>query len=140
MGFMAPLIGTWRAEQDDTPMGRVVCTRRYERILGGKFISLTADWDVGDGAKTYTEIANYGLNRDGIPAFWSFTSDGGTSQGIAAEVTDLDPRAAGFEANMPSGLARFAIWPDGDDMIWAAEARTAKGWSRMVTHRCIRTE
>lgn len=138
MGFMKPLIGSWIAEVPETQMGRVVCRRSYQKILGGKFIQLVADWDIGDGAKTYQEIAHYGLNRERTPSFWSFTSDGGTSYGEAADVTGMAEGAKGFVAEMPSGLARFGFWPDGDGMIWAAEAKTKKGWSSMIRHECVR--
>lgn len=84
MGFMKPLLGSWIAEVPETPMGKVVCRRSYEDILGGKFIRLVADWTIGDGNKTYREIAHYGLNREKTPAFWSFTSDGGTAYGEMA--------------------------------------------------------
>ena len=138
LGFLKPLLGTWRAEVPDTPMGRVVCLRHYEEILERKFIRLVADWDIGEGRKTYREIAHYGLNRDKTPAFWSFTSDGGTSYGEEADVSDMGEGARGFHADMPAGLARFGIWPVEDGMIWAAEAQTKKGWSQMVRHHCRR--
>ncbi len=51
--------------------------------------------------------------------------------------SDLDPRAVGFEAPMPAGLACFAYWPhDGNGLYWVAEAKTKKGWSRMAQHHC----
>ncbi|MEQ9314991.1 MAG: hypothetical protein RLN72_04005, partial [Henriciella sp.] len=106
MGFMAPLLGSWEAVDPQTPMGRVVCRRNFEKILDGKFIRLTDNWDIGDGKKTYQEIAHYGLSREGVPTFWSFTTDGGTSQGTMADVSDMKDGAKGFEAMMPAGLAR----------------------------------
>ena len=138
MGFMKPLLGSWIAEVPETPMGKVVCKRVYEEILDGKFIKLVADWDIGDGKKTYQEIAHYGLNRDKTPTFWSFTSDGGTAYGEVADVTEMDKGAKGFIAEMPSGLARFGFWPSDTGMIWAADAKTKKGWSSMVRHECER--
>lgn len=138
MGFMAPLIGQWIAIDVDTPMGRVECIRTYEKILDGKFIRLQADWDIGDGKKTYREIAHYGLNADKLPAFWSFTSDGGQSYGELADVSDMADGAKGFHANMPSGLARFGFWAADDSMIWAAEAQTKQGWKSMIWHDCRR--
>ncbi|MHA3916140.1 hypothetical protein [Halovulum sp. GXIMD14793] len=138
MGFMRPLIGRWVAIDPDTPMGKVLCERAYEEILDGKFIRLIADWDIGDGKKTYQEVAHYGLNRDGTPAFWSFTSDGGTAYGEVADVSGMDAEAKGFHAEMPSGLARFGFWPDGAGMVWAADAQTKKGWSSMIRHQCER--
>lgn len=138
LGFMQPLLGTWLAVNPDTPLGKVVCKRHYEKILDGKFIKLVADWDIGDGKKTYQEIAHYGLNRDKTPCFWSFTSDGGTSMGILADVETMHPEAKGFEAEMPSGLARFGFWPTEQGMIWAAEAKNKSGWTSMIRHECER--
>lgn len=136
MGFMTPLLGTWRTEIAETPLGRVICLRTYEKTLDGKFIQLTADWDIGDGKKHYREIAIYGLTRDKVPAFWSFTTDGGTSHGVLADVRDMHPEAKGFEAEMPAGLARFGFWPENGGFVWAAEAQTKKGWREIVRHFC----
>ena len=65
------------------------------------------------------------------------------SQSIAMRWEDVaaefEPEGAkGFEAEMPSGLARFGFWPEGEHMIWAAEAKTKNGWSQMVRHVCER--
>lgn len=138
MGFMKPLLGRWVAEVPATPMGKVVCYRTYEEILDGKFIRLVADWNIGDGKKTYQEIAHYGLSREKIPAFWSFTSDGGHSYGEIAVVDDMDPTARGFHAEMPSGMARFGFWQSDAGMIWAADAQTKAGWTSMIRHECVR--
>lgn len=138
MGFMTPLIGQWLAIDPDTPMGKVVCIRTYEMILDDKFIRLQADWDIGEGKKTYSEIAHYGLNADKNPAFWSFTSDGGQSYGELADVSGMQSGAKGFHAEMPSGLARFGFWPTKAGMIWAAEAKTKTGWKSMIRHDCRR--
>lgn len=138
MGFMTPLLGRWRAEQAETPMGRVVCCRSYEKILDGKFIRLVADWTIGEYGKTYQEVAHYGLNRQKTPAFWSFTSDGGSSYGELADVSDMATGACGFHAEMPSGLARFGFWPTENGMMWAADAKTKSGWSILVRHSCVR--
>lgn len=138
MGFMKPLLGAWTASVPDTPMGTVICRRLYEEILDGKFIRLTADWNIGDGKKFYQEIAHYGLNREKTPAFWSFTSDGGNSYGELADVSEMADEARGFVAEMPSGLARFGFWPSETGMIWAADAKTNKGWSTMIRHECER--
>lgn len=136
MGFMKPLLGQWKAIDPDTPLGKVVCIRTYETILDGKFIRLEANWDIGDGKKIYQEIAHYGVNRDKVPAFWSFTSDGGQSTGLLADVSSMYSGAMGFEAQMPSGLARFGFWPTDTGMTWAAEARSKTGWIPMIHHEC----
>lgn len=138
MGFMHPLLGKWEAVDPDTPLGKVVCIRTYEKILDGKFIRLEANWDVDNGKKTYDEIAHYGLNREKMPAFWSFTSDGGQSTGVLADVATMNAGARGFEAQMPSGLARFGFWPTESGMVWAAEAKSKKGWLSMIHHDCKR--
>lgn len=138
LGFLHPLLGSWRAVDPDTPMGKVICIRTYTRTLNGKFIQLTADWDIGNGKKTYQEMALYGVSKDKIPSFWSFTSDGGHSVGQLADVTTMHPEAKGFEAEMPAGLARFGFWPIPSGMVWAAEAKTKKGWQSMIHHECER--
>ena len=138
MGFLHPLLGTWRAVDPDTPLGKVICVRHYEKILDGKFIKLVADWDIGNGKKTYQEIAHYGLNREKVPSFWSFTSDGGHSMGVLADVESMHTGAKGFEAEMPSGLARFGFWPTETGMVWAAEAKTKTGWLPMIYHESTR--
>lgn len=138
LGFLEPLLGGWRAHDPETPMGPVVCERHFEKVLEGKFFRLVADWDIGGGRKSYREIALYGADREKVPAFWSFTSDGGTAQGTLADVSDLHPEARGFEAQMPAGLARQAFWPIDDGMLWVVEARVKSGWSRMIEHTCRR--
>ena len=140
MGFMSPLLGTWKAQVPETPMGPVVCIRTFRKVLDGKFIELTADWNIGGGKKLYRETAMYGLCRDGIPSFWSFTTDGGTSFGTLADVSDLEGAAFGFEAEMTKGLARLAVIPMGEGFVWAADAKTKKGWSELVRHHCLPVE
>ena len=76
-----------------------------------------------------------GADAEGTVRFWSFTSDGKRSEGKVADVTDLHPEAVGFEAEMPAGLARFAYWPADEGYAFVVEAKTKKGWSRMVDHR-----
>lgn len=139
MGFMQPLLGTWLATDPDTPMGKVVCTRSYTKVLDGKFIRVEANWEIGE-SKTYQEIAHYGLNREKVPSFWSFTSDGGHSIGHLADVEAMHEGAKGFEAEMPAGLARFGFWPSETGMIWAADAKTKTGWQSMIRHQCIRVD
>jgi len=131
LGFMDPLLGAWAAEAD-TPMGRVGCTRVFERF-GASYVQLTASWKFGD--RTYREFAFIGIGDDGKAAFWSFTNDGKRSHGVVADVTDLHPEAIGFEAQMPAGLARMAYWPDGaGGFHWVVESRTKKGWNRFTEH------
>lgn len=73
-GPMLPLLGVWR-HSGPSKLGAVKCVRSFDRILGGKFIQLRAEWRTS--GKTYEEVAVFGLNRQKQLAFWSFTSDGG---------------------------------------------------------------
>ncbi len=132
LGLFAPLIGKWRAEAE-SQNGPVICVRRFEKVLDGAYIQLTADWTFQGGA--YKEIALIGVAPDGEIKFWSFTSDKKHSQGALADVTDLHPQAVGFEAEMPAGLARMAYWPDEQDGFhWVVESKTKKGWNRFTDH------
>ncbi len=132
LGVMSPLLGTWRAVAD-SPMGRVVCTRTFTAILDGAYIQLDADWKFARGG--YRELAIFGADEDRGVSFWSFTSDGKTSHGKLADVSDIHPQALGFEAQMPSGLARMAYWPDETEGLrWVVEAKMKKGWRRFTEH------
>lgn len=132
LGMFAPLLGTWVAE-GDSPMGPGRYTRVFTRILNATHIQLVANWTLGQ--KTYEELALFGVSRDGIITFWSFTSDGKQSQGTLADASDLHPQAIGFEADMPAGRARMAYWPDiNDGFQWVVEAKTQKGWNRFTHH------
>ncbi len=132
LGVMTPLIGSWRAVSD-SPRGRVTCTRTFTPILGGAYIQLDAEWKFAKGS--YRELAIYGLDEDRLVSFSSFTSDGKSSHGKLADVSDLHPQALGFEAEMPAGLARMAYWPDETEGLrWAVEAKTKKGWKRFSEH------
>jgi hypothetical protein len=132
LGVLSPLDGSWQAKAESA-MGPVLCTRRFEKVLSGKYIQLTADWQFGD--KNYREIAMIGVNSQGQVAFWSFTSDGKNSTGLLADVSDLHPEAIGFEAQMDAGLARMAYWPDGNSgFFWVVESKTKKGWNRFTEH------
>jgi hypothetical protein len=133
LGLFDPLIGSWVAAAD-SPMGKLTCTRTFERILGGNYIQLTAVWDFGKGA--YTEHAIIGI-KDGIISFWSFTSDGKNSAGQLSDGSDVHPDAICFEAKMPAGTARMIYWPneEADGFNWAVESKTKKGWNRFTMHR-----
>jgi len=132
LGRLTPLLGAWRVEAD-TARGPMVCTRRFHHTLGKKYVQLGAVWQFTDSS--YEETALFGVGPTGDLEFWSFTSDGKQSQGRLADVTDLHPQAVGFEADMPAGLARQAYFPDDEGGIrFIVEARTKKGWSRMVDH------
>jgi hypothetical protein len=126
---LAPLLGKWKAETD-SPLGRLKCTRRFEPVLGGRYVQLTARWS---GAKlAYEELAVFGV-VDGVLRFWSFTSDGKRSEGRVADGTDVHPEALAFEAQMPAGLARQIFWPGQNGRVhWAVESRTKKGWRRFM--------
>jgi hypothetical protein len=152
LGFMRPLLGNWIA-QADSPMGPLRCRRSFSETLHGSYIRLDARWEFGPAAcdnnakraaikapmeKVYEEIAFIGVNEDGHPAFWSFTSDGKRSKGTKADVTDLHPEAIGFEADMPAGRARMAYWPDdANGFHWVVESQTQKGWHRFTAHHYV---
>ncbi len=141
LGAFDPLIGHWLAEAH-SPMGPLRCTRVFERVLGSQYVRLTARWAFGGASgKAYEEVALIGAGGGGAVRFWSFTNDGKQSEGTIADVTDLHPEAIGFHAEMPAGLARMAYWPaDDGGVIWVAEAKTKKGWSRMAHHHYHRSE
>jgi hypothetical protein len=131
LGVLAPLMGAWKAEAM-SPMGNVRCTRTFTRVLGGKYVQLTARWEFGKGV--YEEHALYGVS-DGMVTFWSFTSDGKHSEGTIADASDIHEKAIAFEAEMPAGRARLTYWPDEvEGFHWAVEAKTKKGWSRFTDH------
>lgn len=132
LGFLKPLLGSWRAEAD-SPEGPVVCTRTFSPVLEGAYIQLDARWEHPGGI--YEEIAMIGRGPDGNVWFWSFTSDKKQSQGQVADVSDVHPQAFGFEAQMDAGLARMAYYPDETEGFrWIVESKTKKGWNRFVEH------
>jgi hypothetical protein len=135
LGFLEPLLGSFHA-QADSPTGPVDCTRTFTRVLGGKYIQLTALWKTQQG--DYEEIAYFGVRPDSSVGFWSFTSDGKQSAGQAADVMEIHPQAVGFEAQMPAGLARMAYWPDDEiGFHFAVEAKTKQGWKRFTHHHYL---
>lgn len=132
LGIFTPLLGEWQTEAE-SEMGPVKATRKFEKVLNGKYIRLTAHWGYEGGS--YDEVAMIGVNREKEVCFWSFTSDGKQSEGKLADVIDLHPQAFGFEAEMPAGLGRMAYWPHEEEgFIWVVEAHTRKGWRRIVEH------
>ena len=147
LGFLQPLLGRWSATAE-SEMGPLICTRVFEPVLRGAYVRLEARWRFGaaqapeQGADTplnsgqgYEEMALFGAGHGGPVAFWSFTSDGKRSQGTVADATDLHPKAVGFEAQMPAGLARMAYWPDDEGgFFFAVESKTKKGWKRFLLH------
>jgi hypothetical protein len=46
LGVFQPLLGNWEATAD-TPMGKVKSTRKFDKILGGNYVQLTARWEFG---------------------------------------------------------------------------------------------
>jgi hypothetical protein len=138
LGVFEPLLGVWKA-QTETPMGPAACQRTFARTLGGFYVVLDAQWDFS--GKIYREHAIYGVGDEGLITFWSFTSDGNRSQGAIANATDVHPKAIGFEAQMPAGLARMIYWPsDEGGMNWAVESKTKKGWNRFTKHHYKKDE
>jgi hypothetical protein len=135
LGIFNPLMGQWQTEAE-SEIGPVKCRREFKKILSGKYIQLTANWEIPNG--TYDEMAMIGVNRDKEICFWSFTSDGKQSDGKLADVSDIHPDAIGFEAYMPAGIGRIAYWPDEDEGYhWVVESKTKKGWNRFVEHHYL---
>jgi len=173
LGFLDPLIGSWRAKTV-SENGPVVCVRHFEPVLKDGYVRLTAHWKVGpaptgkasakpeagskrDGASqaavgadmgskpgtsyTYDELALIGTGGEKNVRFWSFTSDGKQTYGVAADASDLHPEAIGFEATVMGRQARQAYYPAEDgDVVWVVEAKAKKGWNRFVEHRYKRIE
>jgi hypothetical protein len=131
LGILEPLLGEWTTEAD-SPMGRVKCTRKFEKVLGGNYIQLDAHWFFGN--QEYLEHTMYG-SKDGGIVFWSFTSDGKNATGRLSEGSDVHPEAICFEAQMPAGIARMIYWPDLEEGFrWAVESKNKKGWNRFTEH------
>jgi hypothetical protein len=138
LGIFEPLLGKWKAEAD-SDMGRVSCTRTFTHVLDGAYIQLNADWEYRQGG--YRELALIGVGPDQKIQFWSFTSDKKQSHGRLADVSDIHPRAIGFEAEMPAGLARMAYWPaEQGGFHWAVESKSKKGWNRFTEHQYFALE
>jgi hypothetical protein len=135
LGVFNPLIGIWQAEAD-SEMGPVKCKREFKKVLSGKYIQLTANWEYANGS--YDEMAMIGVNAAKEICFWSFTSDGKQSTGKLAGVSDIHPEAIGFEAQMPAGIARMVYWPDDEaGFHWVVESKTKKGWNRFTEHHYL---
>ncbi|CAN5146175.1 hypothetical protein BH11PSE2_BH11PSE2_10290 [soil metagenome] len=137
LGVLDPLIGDWRAEEADPKRPQGYCERRFERVLGGNYVQLSAKWVFSYGGKenVYQETALFGPGEGGGLAFWSFTSDGKRSQGQSAAAPDVAPDPICFEAQMPQGLARMVYWPAEDEGFhFAVESKTKKGWNRFLNH------
>jgi len=135
LGFLSPLIGAWHAHAD-SPQGKVYCERKFQKVLKGSYIELSAIWHMGD--KVYEEQCFFGCDASGKIRFWSFTSDGKQSQGELTDASDIHPEAIGFIAQMPAGIARQVYWPDeAQGFHWAVESQTKKGWNRFVDHHYL---
>jgi hypothetical protein len=131
LGLLQPLLGNWESTAD-SPMGKVVCKRTFEKVLGEQYIRLDAQWDFA--GKVYEETAMFGV-EDGKLFFRSFTSDGKNSYGTIADGSDIHPQAICFEAEMAAGMARMVYWPDPDEGFhWAVESKNKKGWNRFTEH------
>lgn len=136
LGVLEPLLGEWEAS-GESPRGAMRCRRNFQRVLAGKFLQLTARWELGPAGKgfVYEELALMGTDDRGVVCFWSYVSDGKRSHGELADVTDLHPEAVGFEADMPAGRARMAYWPGEDGAVrFVVESKVKKGWNRFVDH------
>ncbi|SEP58672.1 hypothetical protein [Flavobacterium urocaniciphilum] len=137
LGVLEPLLGNWVANAE-SPMGKVKCTRTFEKVLNGNYIQLIAKWEFGE--KVYEEIALFGIDEKEL-FFKSFTSDGKNSSGKIADATDIHPNAICFIAEMPAGIARMIYWPnENEGFHWAVESKTKKGWNRFTEHHYKKVE
>jgi hypothetical protein len=135
LGPLKPLLGSWRSEAaGHGPASTMLCTRRFEPVLGAKRVLLTARWQTSPGS-AYEEMALFGADGEGRLGFASFTSDGKRSDGWLSDGSDVHPQAIAFEADMPAGRARFAYWPaEEEGFYFAVESRTRAGWNRFMRH------
>ena len=133
LGPFAPLLGAWRTEAE-TPMGPLVCERRLETALGGKYVELRAVWRF-EGRDPYEDLTLFGPHKEHGLGFWSFTSDGKRSEGWLSEAPDIHDKALCFEADMDAGRARQVYWPDEEDGVrWIVQSQTKKGWNELAAH------
>lgn len=131
LGIFEPLLGNWEAHAH-SPMGKVKCIRKFEKVLAGNYIQLLVKWEFDQ--KIYEEIALFGVENNKI-FFKSFTSDGKNAAGTISEALDIHANAICFIAEMPAGTARMVYWPDLDEGFhWAVESKNKKGWNRFTHH------
>lgn len=138
LGVFHPLLGSWRCQME-SERGHLVCTRRFVPALGGKYVRLEVTWQFPD--YEYKELALFGVDKEKVLRFWSFTSDGKQSSGTLTDAVDLHPAALAFVAEMDAGTARQVYWPHPEEgIIWVVETQTKKGWNRFVEHHYHRLE
>lgn len=131
LGLFQPLLGEWICNKGSKDPQRPECHRSFEYILDKAYIQLEVKWLLEK--KEYLDHTLIGLNDKKEITFWSFTSDGKSSKGQLADVSDIHPEAIGFEAQMPAGLARQAYWPsEQGGFYWVVESKNKKGWNRFV--------
>ena len=133
LGRFDPLLGSWVAEGAG-PAGLYHCERRFDRVLGGAYVQLVVTWAIEGGVSE--ELALFAPSAEGELTMWSFTSDGRQAQGRWVEPWDLPRPNLAFEADMPSGRARFAYWPDkpAGGVRYVVEARDGRTWRRLLEH------
>jgi hypothetical protein len=137
LGGLSPLVGTWVAE-GETATGDYRCERRFDEVLHRRYVQLVVTWILP--GRSHEELALFGIDAEGVLRMWSFTSDGKQSTGVAARADDLPQPNVAFEADMPSGRARFAYWPEDEGVRFVVEARTDSGWTRFLEHRYVRID
>ena len=140
LSFFKPYCDTPWIFQGTGSMGDYTCERRFERILGGKFVRMEVLWQVAK--HTYGEVAIFGKTAPGVDSshkglcFSSFTTEGKASLGLQVTPEDLSTGGIAFEADMPAGRARMMLWPEGREVLWLTVAsRNASGWKPFLEQR-----
>ena len=134
LSVLDPVIGAWVAE-GDTATGTYRCERRFDRVLHSSHVQCVVTWILP--GRDHEELAVFGADPAGTLRMWSFTSDGRQSTGRLADAADLPGANVAFEAEMPSGLARFAFWPEPGGLRFVVEAQAGGGWTRFLEHAYV---
>jgi hypothetical protein len=134
LGRLDPLLGAWVAE-GETATGTYRCERRFDRVLHASHVQCVVTWILP--GRDHEELAVFGADAGGELRMWSFTSDGRQSVGRLAGAADLPQPNIAFEADMPSGLARFAYWPEPGGLRFVVEAQAGGGWTRFLEHQYV---
>jgi hypothetical protein len=135
LGRFKPLLGTWKTETP-SPRGPLYVTRQFAPALRGSHVRLLVLWT--SAGFVYEEDCLFAPDPTTGLRFYSFTSDGKSSQGWLSSAPDIHPDAITFEADMPAGRARQSYWPDAEaGFHWAVESQRQTGWHRFAQHHYL---